>query len=279
MMINRSVFLFLVSGLSILVSLGAGWGELAASGRGPQGNPVSPTADSGVADPATLLNQYCVGCHNDQTPTGNFTLESLDLSAVGAKRESWEKVVRKLRAGMMPPAGAPRPASSDYHRLVDWLETELDRDPSPHMPPPGIHRLNRTEYANVIRDMLGLEVDVRTLLPADDSSYGFDNMAGTLGLSSTLVEAYVSAAGKISRLAIGRAVSPVQVTYRVREDTSQRYHIQGLPFGTRGGMLIQHEFPSDGDYVITVNGLAGDNMSPQPFGSIPNEKLEVILDG
>ena len=131
----------------------------------------------------------------------------------------------------------------------------------------------------MIRDLLGLEVDVRTLLPGDDSSYGFDNMAGTLGLSSTLVEAYVSAAGKISRLAIGAATSRVQVTYRVPEDTSQRYHIEGLPFGTRGGMRVRHEFPADGDYTITVNGLAGDNMSPQPFGSIPNEQLEVLLDG
>ena len=274
---NRSFVL--ISGTVIVVAMCASLPQTAASGQQPRTNAGALTPVSTATDAGTLLDQYCVGCHNDQTPTANLSLESPDLTAVGENRETWEKVVRRLHAGMMPPAGAPRPDPSAHRSLVVWLEAELDRDPAPFMPPPGIHRLNRSEYANVIRDLLGLEVDVRTLLPGDDSSYGFDNMAGTLGLSSTLVEAYVSAAGKISRLAIGAATSRVQVTYRVPEDTSQRYHIEGLPFGTRGGMRVRHEFPADGDYTITVNGLAGDNMSPQPFGSIPNEQLEVLLDG
>ena len=144
---------------------------------------------------------------------------------------------------------------------------------------PGLHRLNRTEYANVIRDLLDLEIDPGKYLPSDDSTRGFDNIAGALGISSTLVEAYVSAAGKISRLAIGEAATPNLVVYRTPEDTSQDYHIEGLPFGTRGGMLVSHVFPSDGEYTVTVTPIFGDNMSPTGFGSVPCEKLEVLLDG
>src|SRR5207244_10429448 len=126
----------------------------------------------------------------------------LDVSRVGDHAEAWERVVRKLRAGMMPPAGVRRPDSAALKGLIAWLETEIDRGATPYMPPPGLHRLNRTEYANVVRDLLDLEVDPGQYLPSDDSTHGFDNIAGTLGISSTLVEAYVSAAGKISRLAI-----------------------------------------------------------------------------
>jgi hypothetical protein len=163
--------------------------------------------------------------------------------------------------------------------MYTWLESELDRTAVPFTPPPGLHRFNRTEYANAIHDLLDLDVDPAKYLPSDDSTHGFDNIAGTLGISSTLVEAYVSAAGKISRLAIGKATPPTLVVYRTPEDTSQDYHIEGLPFGTRGGMLVPHEFPSDGEYTVTVTPIFGDNMSPTGFGSIPCEKLEVLLDG
>src|SRR5947207_1894235 len=146
-------------------------------------------------------------------------------------------------------------------------------------PPPGLHRLNRTEYANTIRDVLDLEIDAAALLPSDDSTHGFDNIAGALGLSSTLVEAYVAAAGKISRLAIGEPAPAGLVVYRTPEDTSQDYHIEGLPFGTRGGLLVKHVFPSDGEYAVTVTPIFGDNMSPTGFGSVPCEKLEILLDG
>src|SRR4029079_16693720 len=157
--------------------------------------------------------------------------------------------------------------------LVGWLENELDKNAVAYMPPPGLHRLNRTEYANVIRDLLDLEIDPGKYLPSDDSTRGFDNIAGALGISSTLVEAYVSAAGKISRLAIGEAATPNLVVYRTPEDTSQDYHIEGLPFGTRGGMVVSHVLPSDGEYNITVTPIFGDNMSPTGFGSVPCEKL------
>src|SRR5207247_2067726 len=124
-----------------------------------------------------------------------------------------------------------------------------------------------------------LEIDPGQYPPSHDSTHGFDNIAGTLGISSTLVEAYVSASAKISRLAIGEPAAPTLVVYRTPEDTSQDYHIEGLPFGTRGGMLQKHVFPSDGEYTVTVTPIFGDNMSPTGFGSVPCEKLEILLDG
>jgi hypothetical protein len=132
--------------------------------------------------------------------------------------------------------------------MIAWLENELDRDARPYTPPPGLHRLNRTEYANSIRDLLDLPIDPAKYLPSDDSTSGFDNIAGALGISSTLVEAYVAAAQKIGRLAVGEPEDPTLVVYRTREDTSQDYHVDGLPFGTRGGLLVEHLFPSDGRY-------------------------------
>ena len=250
---------------------------VAASAQTPAPPPVSPQR--------ALLNQYCVGCHNQraraagQEAARKLTLDDLDVAKISEHAEAWELVVRKLRAGMMPPANSRRPDKATYNGFVTWLETELDRGAQPYMPPPGLHRLNRTEYANVVRDLLDLDVDPAQYLPSDDSTHGFDNIAGALGISSTLVEAYVSAAAKISRLAIGEPAQPTLVIYRTPEDTSQDYHVEGLPFGTRGGMLVRHVFPSDGEYTMTVTPIFGDNMSPTGFGSVPCEKLEILLDG
>ena len=244
-----------------------------------------PSGATPTADQRALLDRYCVGCHNQrgkaagQEPARKLTLDDLDLARIPDRAEAWERVVRKMRAGMMPPAGSRRPEKAAYDGFITWLENELDRTTPTYAPPPGLHRLNRTEYANVIRDLLDLDIDAAALLPSDDSTHGFDNMAGALGISSTLVEAYVSAAGKISRLAIGEPAAPALVVYRTPEDTSQDYHLEGLPFGTRGGMLVNHVFPSDGDYTITVTPIFGDNMSPTGFGSVPCEKLEILLDG
>src|SRR5216683_636077 len=232
-----------------------------------------------------LLDRYCVGCHSQrakaagQEPARKLTLDDLDVTRIADHAEVWERVVRKMRAGMMPPAGTRRPDKTTYDGFITWLETELDKNAAPYAPPPGLHRLNRTEYANVIRDILDLDVDASSYLPSDDSTHGFDNVAGALGISSTLVEAYVSAAGKISRLAVGEPAPAGLVVYRTPEDTSQDYHVDGLPFGTRGGMLVKHVFPSDGEYTITVTPIFGDNMSPTGFGSVPCEKLEIVLDG
>ena len=240
---------------------------------------LSPWAAAQTTSQQALIDQYCVTCHNQTAMTGGLALDRLNLANVGADAGVWEKVVARLGAGMMPPSGAPRPDARSYAALREWLEGELDRAAVPYLPPPGLHRMNRTEYANAVRDLLDLKIDSAVLLPSDDSSHGFDNMAGTLGLSSTLVEAYISAAQKISRLAMGSDTNPLQVIYRAPEDTSQAYHVEGLPFGTRGGMRIEHEFPADGEYVVTVMPVRGDNMSPGPFGSVGGEKLEVLLDG
>ena len=253
----------------------------------PQPKAAGSTTQTGptAAEQRALLDKYCVACHNTKAKaTGldsslRLTLDDVDLTKVGEHAQKLEKVTRKLRAGMMPPVGMPRPDPATYRGLVTWLQAELDKSATPYMPPPGLHRLNRTEYQNAIKDILNLDIDPGTYLPSDDSTSGFDNIAGALGISSTLVEAYVAAAQKISRLAIGEVVGPTLVVYRTPEDTSQNYHVEGLPFGTRGGLLVKHVFPSEGEYTITITPIFGDNMTPTGFGSVPCERLEVSLDG
>ena len=232
-----------------------------------------------------LFTRYCDGCHNEKAKAAGvdssrkLTLDTIDFKDVHKHAEKLEIVVRKMRAGMMPPVNVRRPEPAVYNSMISWLENELDRTAVAYTPPPGLHRFNRTEYANAIHDLLDLDIDPAKFLPSDDSTHGFDNIAGTLGISSTLVEAYVSAAGKISRIAVGEPMPPTLVVYRTPEDSSQDYHIEGLPFGTRGGMLVAHEFPADGEYTVTTTPIFGDNMSPTGFGSVPCEKLEVLLDG
>jgi mono/diheme cytochrome c family protein len=248
---------------------------------------ASPQAAAPVDAEAVqgFVSQYCVSCHSQTAREAGLdsarrlTLDDIDPTNIDAHRGEWENVVRRLRAGMMPPQNARQPEGEAVDGMVVWLENELDRTATAFLPPPGLHRLNQTEYANAVEDLLALKIDPADYLPADDSTRGFDNIAGALGLSSTLLESYVSAAGKISRLAVGTAASPRQETYRVPEDTSQDYHVEGLPFGTRGGMLVEHVFPSDGEYQLTVIPIFGDNMSPTRFGTVDGEKLEILLDG
>ena len=258
-----------------------------------QGQPATPTRPTSTAPTPAIaadaqrafLNQWCMGCHSEKMKAAGFeparrlTMDGLDPANVEKDREKWELVVRKVRAGQMPPLGTKRPEPVQFDAMIASFEHELDRTATPFTPPPGLHRLNRTEYANVIRDLLDLNVDPSKYLPSDDSTSGFDNIAGALGISSTLVEAYVTAAQKISRLAMGYPEDPTLVVYRTREDTSQDYHVEGMPFGTRGGMLVPHTFPSNGEYTLTVTPIFGDNMSPTGFGSVPCEQLEILLDG
>ena len=230
--------------------------------------------------PRALLDKYCVTCHNEKLKTAGLTLDKMDPVRVADQTEAWEKVVRKLRAGMMPPQGVARPDASTYESLTLALETELDRAATakPKLAAPGVHRLNRTEYGNAIRDLLGLNIDAAAYLPADDSSYGFDNVVSGLQVSPALVEGYVSAASKLSRIALGHETAPNRKVYHVREDYSQEDHVEGLSFGTRGGMLIKHYFNADGEYSIswepvrtTVGSLYG--------GDSEEEQVELTIDG
>src|SRR5262249_55466397 len=159
-------------------------------------------AQSSASDYRAILDQYCVTCHNQRLKTAGLTLDAIDLSAIGHEAETWEKVVRKLRSGMMPPQGPARPDDTTRNRLVSWLTAELDRA-APNPGRPLLSRLNRTQYANVIRDLLSLEVDPSVLLPPDDAAYGFDNIGDVLGISPVLLERYMDAAGKVSALAVG----------------------------------------------------------------------------
>jgi len=207
------------------------------------------------AQQAEVVGRYCATCHSDKARASGLSLQSADLKNIPAGAETWEKVIRKLRAGSMPPQGAPRPEKATLDNFAAFLETSLDRA-AEAKPNPGeavMHRLNRAEYANAIRDILGLDIDATAILPPDDESSGFDNIADVLRVSPALMERYLSASWNISRLAVGNAqVTPATTTYRVRPDLSQDQHVEGLPPGTRGGMLVRHNFPVDGEYVIKV---------------------------
>ena len=214
-----------------------------------------PTSRESKGPQAALVEDYCLSCHDKDHEKGGLVLETVATHDVPQHPEVWEKVVRKLRARLMPPVGKERPDETTYDTVIKSLETSLDRAAAAH-PDPGrtatIRRLTRTEYQNAVRDLLAVDIDVTPLLPADESSYGFDNV--TVGdLSPTLLDRYVSAAEKISRVAIGRpSRSPGGETIRVPADLTQEEHIDGLPIGTRGGALVRYTFPMDGEYEIQV---------------------------
>jgi hypothetical protein len=232
------------------------------------------------AQDRALVDRYCVACHNEKTRSGNLAIDDLDLAHPGNNAESWEKVVRKIRAGMMPPAGMPRPDRTTLDEFATKLEAALDSAAAakPNPGTTGLHRLNRTEYANSIRDLLDLEIDPTTLLPADDSSEGFDNIADALAISPALLERYVATATKLSRLAVGDpGTTPSTVTYRVPSDLSQSDHIEGLPLGTRGGILVRNVFPLDAEYAIKIHAKAANIGLGSP--GFLDEEIEVTLNG
>jgi hypothetical protein len=229
---------------------------------------------------AAVLNTYCVTCHSDKARTGGLTLEHADLPDIPKGAQTWEKVIRKVRAGMMPPPGMPRPDKATLDAFSVFLENSLDQAAA-LKPRPGratIHRLNRTEYANAIRDLLALDVDAASLLPPDDESSGFDNIADVLNVPPSLMERYLSASWNISRAAVGNpGIAPSMVTYRVRPDLSQDQHIDGMPLGTRGGILIQHTFPLDGEYTIKVRLWR--NTFDLMRGMEDPHDIEIAMDG
>ncbi len=226
------------------------------------------------ADTSSTLNQYCIGCHNEKAKAGGFVLRS------DSDSQALEKVVRRLRARSMPPVGLPRPDEATYRTLIHSIEGPIDREAALH-PNPGrtdsFRRLNRTEYQNAIRDLLALDIDVSTMLPADDSSHGFDNV--TVGnLSPTLLERYLSASRKIARLAVGLPISaPGGDTVNLPPDLTQEEHFDELPVGTRGGTVVHYNFPLDGSYEFQLR-LARDRNEHVEGLKAPGE-VERMLDG
>jgi hypothetical protein len=229
-----------------------------------------------------LMDQYCTTCHDQAEQKGGLALDALDFNRLSEDAEIWEKVIRKVRTGLMPPADEPRPRRAALDSFASSLEARID-EAAARAPNPGVkslHRLNRTEYANAVRDLLGLEVNVASMLPGDDSAEGFDNIADVLGVSPSLIEGYVSAAMKISRWAVGdRTMLASRQEYRAPAGLSQDTHIEGLPLGTRGGMVINHTFPLDAEYefnLVTGGGFGGLG-GPRVEGHPP--EVVFMLDG
>ncbi len=227
-----------------------------------------------------LVNQYCIGCHSQRLKTGGLVLEGLDPSNAPANPETWEKVIRKLRASTMPPVGMPQPDPAARQHFIASLESQLDHAAATHPNPgrPILHRLNRAEYANAIRDLLDLNIAAASLLPPDDSAYGFDNISDALGLSPSLQEHYLSAALKIGALAVGDPhVAPGSETWRIKQDLSQNQHIEGMPIGTIGGTHVRYNFPLDAEYVLQAR-LYRTNLNIVR-GLASEHQVEFAIDG
>jgi Protein of unknown function (DUF1592)/Protein of unknown function (DUF1588)/Protein of unknown function (DUF1585)/Protein of unknown function (DUF1587)/Protein of unknown function (DUF1595)/Planctomycete cytochrome C len=232
-----------------------------------------------ATDPG-VIGKYCVGCHNQRLKTGGLVLENLDPSQAPANAEVWEKVIRKLRANAMPPPGMPQPNSAVRESFIAYLEDHLDRSAEVHPNPgrPVLHRLNRAEYANAIRDLLALDIDAASLLPPDDAAYGFDNISDALGLSPALQEHYLSAALKIGALAVGDPhVTPGSETWRIKQDLSQNQHIEGMPLGTVGGTRVLYNFPLDAEYTFQAK-LFRTNLNIMR-GLSTEHQVEFAVDG
>jgi hypothetical protein len=263
---------------AIALSLTVAIAATAPSGRLDGSAAVPPVVQA--PDPA-FVTQYCVSCHNDRRLTAGLSLEKLDVSNVGVAVQTWEKVVKKLRTGAMPPPGAPRPANARSGAFSSALIAALDRVAleTPNPGRPLAHRLNRAEYANAVRDLLALEIDARALLPADDSGFGFDNNADVLTVSPGLMERYLSAARKISQLAIGNpTIQPLTESYKVPVLLLQNDRMNDqMPFGSRGGLAVRHHFPLDGEYVVKI-GLQR-TWQGAIRGLAERHQLDVLLDG
>ena len=273
----RSVSMVRVLAILIGVLVASGGRQITAA-QTPE-----PAAPASAASVRAALERFCVRCHNDRLRTAGLALDSRDLAHVGADAETWERVIVKLRARTMPPAGSPRPAEATYRAVASWLETEIDTV-ALASPDPGrgetFHRLNRAEYHAAIRDLLAVDIDVAALLPADDTyEHGFDNNGDVLSISPDLVARYLSAARRISRLAVGiPPVGPAVATYRVHPALLQDDRQDDrLSFGSRGGIAIPHYFPVDGEYTIRIR--LHRNFSDYILGFSAPQELDVRVDG
>jgi mono/diheme cytochrome c family protein len=272
-----------VSALAVVWMVAAGWVMLGAAEAQRPASAAPGAAGLQVRDDVSThqatVDKYCVSCHNPRVKAGGLVLESASLLRAGTAATAWEDVVRKLRTRTMPPQGAPRPDEPTYDGLAAWLESELDRAAAatPNPGRPLIKRLNRTEYGNAIRDLLGLDVNVASLLPPDDSAFGFDNISDLLGVSPALLERYLVAADRLSALAVGAPVAAGSDTFRVRQDRSQDQHIDGLPLGTVGGLVVNHTFPLDGEYKFSLE-LYRTNLEAIRGLEHPHQ-IEITIDG
>jgi len=270
-LMRRSVFMWLTG---MLVAAMSGLIDASPAPQAGKSPAIAPVPSHSPAAPQAVLAQYCVTCHNSKLKTGGLSLDNADVAHPAANVAVWEKVIRKLTADQMPPPGRPKPDQEHRDAVVSWLVSEIDRDATAHPNPgrtEGAHRLNRAEYRNAVRDLLALDLDVSELLPADDMSYGFDNIAGVLRITPSLLDRYVAAARKISRNAIGDlTIPPTAQTFRLKSDLSQDLPFEQLPMGSRGGVSIPYEFPLDATYEFKVEPLGGGADSQQ---------LEVSLDG
>ena len=256
--------------------------SVALRAGGPPQQPVTPSQVSAntTSPHRATLDRYCVSCHNGRVKAGGLVLDTIDVSRVAADPATWEKVTRKLRARMMPPAGVPRPDEATYDAFATSLETALDAAAAAR-PNPGrtdtFRRLSRVEYQNAVRDILALDIDVSSLLPKDDASHGFDNVANG-ELSPTLLERYLAAAQKVSRAAVGGPLpSPASHVVILPSDLTQEDHLEGLPLGSRGGTIVRHTFPLDGTYEIQIRLSRDRNENVE--GLTDPQQIELTLDG
>jgi hypothetical protein len=246
---------------------------------------AEPAVMMPVAAQQALVSKYCAGCHNEKLKSGGFSWAKIDLAHPDLQAEQVEKVIRKVRAGMMPPSGIPRPDAQTLRSFANSIATNLDKvaNVHPNVGAPELHRLNRTEYHNAVEDLLSLDVDVAALLPPDDMSHGFDNMSDALSVTPALMQGYVRAAGKISRLAVGdRSTTSSQARYNVQKVVNQMRHVDGAPFGTRGGTSVVHTFPADGEYKFSLTFYY--YYLEQLFGialpkNLASQEIEVSIDG
>jgi hypothetical protein len=245
---------------TLLGVLSSGSREMAAfqSSQQPAVSSSSPSAQR------ALLDQYCVTCHNQRSKTANVMFDTMDLANLAQDAKIWERALRKLRGGMMPPPGARQPERASLNAFATWLENSLDQaaaaDPNPGFV--AVHRMNRAEYANAIEEILAVHVDASALLPSDDVSGGFDNIASVLKVSPAFLDQYISAARFVATQAMGeKAPKPLTTSLRVPVGLDQSVHVEGLPLGTRGGLLVEHLFPADGEYRFSISGLAWEATS------------------
>ncbi len=267
--------------LAILVVVMAFWGVISSSQS--VNDVVAADAAFTASDMQQVVNSYCLACHNDTLASADFSLQSVDFANAGMHAEALEKVVKKIRAHMMPPSGMPRPAFETYAIMADWLESELDQawaaKPNPGRLTP-VHRMNRYEYNNTVNALLGLDVDVMSLLPGDPTADGsFDNMAAALPFTTAHMERYMSVARQLTRLATGLSpLNPSVTTYEVPLHMNQDWRqSEDMPFGSRGGVAVSHHFPVDGEYLITIN--LETNYQDYTKGLGWAQQLDVRLDG